>query len=225
MKVKFLGLTVAIIMVTGFAGSAYADSCATGSFGNLVGTSCTSGDIQFTFSSEKLIEDVDLDLLTFTPIWDGFSLSGFPSIASSQNRDDEQFYLQQVFSVLPVNGSVSSVTVTLQGVTINALCCGGEDLAAGFDGSPTGPLWADNYFTQNGVTTHTNNVSRGPLTGGTLIVEGYAYDIAGSESFTSADFVFNTVPEGPKAWIFGITALGIALSLLWKYRQGSPNRL
>ncbi len=206
-------LAIAIVMAL-FSGVSHADSCATGSFGSLIGSSCTIGNSLFSFTSGG--GNVSSDSLTFTPsaTGAGFNISGLPG-TSGQGGET---YFQSFFTVVPVIGTITSFTTTVNGIhqdtnTYQVSYADLYDTVNGTGNSNSTYNIYDEYISGNESPLRTG----GPEAGfnGFFYIENFSYN-GGSTSFDSADFVFNesdpappTVPEGSELGMLGITALGI----------------
>lgn len=211
-------LAVAIVMAL-FSGVSRADSCATGSFGSLIGTSCTIGNSLFTFNGGGA-GNVSPDALTFTPsaAGAGFNISGLPGTSGQGG----EAYFQSFFTVVPAVGTITGFTATVNGIhqdtnTYQVSYADLYDTVNGTGNSNSTYNIYDEYISGNESPLRTG----GPEAGfnGFFYLENFSFN-GGSTSFDSADFIFNesdpappTVPEGSELSMLGITALGIFVAM------------
>ncbi len=212
-------LWILALLAFGTAGSAWAQAspgaCATGSVEATQNSSCTIGDLLFTFGNAQIRDDsglshVTLASLTFTPLTDGtgFTVSG---LFTETNGEGELDWFGIDASTL--NGQPTIVGVT---ASIRAVATPGSGYAKAFAefgvGDPNDP---NNYaYAQPGNSTGCENrltctgsfaspVSVAAGGGGDVLLGGDAYN-GGSVTSRSTTFIVNEaapVPEPAKAML------------------------
>jgi hypothetical protein len=211
--IKYLALA-AVIMLTGFA---HADpvACTTASIINVIGTTCTIGDMTFTFGGG--LSNFNEPDVTFTPestsTSAGFTLSGFPLAFSfpGNTSPPEEPSLAVGLSAVPLIGSIVSGTVTLSGVVQT----GSTTDSTQDSGASLGGYAGDDVQSIGFGPMSDTSLSGGPLAyyNGSLTLENFESpgpaggpdETDGTAFFQSATFTFN-VPEGSELGMIFIAA-------------------
>ena len=155
MKTIRLLVTLCVLSCLASAVLAHADTCATGSLSNVLGTTCTIGDKTFTFSSaaQDQFTGISAAQILFTtntsdPLSPGFSFSsatGGPiSLAATPGANSNELINVGVnYTVSVTDGSASLLgqSFTLSGATVNLTGLTGDNTisdATNFLGSMSG---------------------------------------------------------------------------------------
>ncbi len=219
---------------------ARADTCGTASLSDLMGTTCTIGSLEFSFTSvssdnysynnstSKYAYDSPWTAsdFTFTPVTDGFSLTftgtgnGAGSVTATSNVDAFS-YFELTYTVTDLNGLITGES----GTTNGTLSATGSSLAYVYNpeystcgyGLCNNEVYGENYVGSSGGSSDFSNVLGSPFSWG----YGYATPFSaealnsGTASWTGTvtTFTYDSVstPEPGTLELTFIGLLGIGL--------------
>jgi hypothetical protein len=208
--------------------------CASGAVSTLAGTTCSIGNLDYTFGAASIRNDggiVGLTtasiFLTVNPVNNGFTLSGIISETNATGTHEDELDWSDTFSTIDTQSSITGVTAGVTGTIAGAgLTAFVEDnQVAANNGSNTAisqPGLGNGAscgvgFGVSGNCTKLFNVAAVSATGsnGTNIIYGIIAVSGGSASITSAEYFVTGVPAGsagtPEPATAGLLMLGLGL--------------